>query len=59
MRDLPPRTIMKILEISLFKLPFLLKSARRRVQEQILQLEPVPGIVEMLKGPVGKVHSLV
>lgn len=48
-RNMTPQEIMKTLGISLFKLPFLLRKARGNVQQQLLDLEPVPGIVEMLQ----------
>jgi phosphoglycolate phosphatase len=48
-RNMAPKNIMKILGISPFKLPFLLKKARRNVQKQLLELKPVAGIVDVLQ----------
>jgi HAD superfamily hydrolase (TIGR01549 family) len=48
-RNLTAKNVMRRLGVSLFKLPFLLRKARRNVQEQLLELKPVPGIVEVLQ----------
>lgn len=41
--------ILKTLKVSLFRLPFLVRKARRNVQKQLLELPPVAGIVEVLQ----------
>jgi phosphoglycolate phosphatase-like HAD superfamily hydrolase len=43
------REAMKVLGVSKWQLPFLIKRIRRRVQRKLLDLEPVEGIVEMLQ----------
>lgn len=48
-KNMTPRQILKAYGISLFRLPFLLRKARQNVQEQLLELTPVPGIIEVLR----------
>ncbi len=48
-RNMTPQSIMKKLGVSFFKLPFLLNKARQNVQQQLLELKPVAGIVEILQ----------
>lgn len=47
-RNMTPHEIMKTLGVSPLKLPFLLRKARRNVQQRLLELRPVDGIVEVL-----------
>lgn len=49
LRDMSAKNIMKKLGVSTFKLPFLIKKLRQNVQQQLLQLEPVSGTVDVLK----------
>ncbi len=48
-RNMHPKEAMHKVRISLFKLPFLLRKARQNVRKQLLELKPVPGIIEVLK----------
>lgn len=48
-REMPLQAILKSLNVSMIKLPFILKRVKRNVQEQLLELKPVPGIVEVLQ----------
>lgn len=57
-RNRTPQQIMKTLGVSLFKLPFLLRKARRNVQQQLLELKPVPGIIEVLQELKRRHYSL-
>ncbi len=57
-RNMLPKAMMKTLNVSLFKLPFLLRKARRNVQNQLLELEPIPGIVEVLQELKRRRYSL-
>jgi HAD superfamily hydrolase (TIGR01549 family) len=57
-KNMTPRQILKAYEISLFRLPFLLRKARRNVQEQLLELAPVPGIIEVLRELKKRGYSL-
>lgn len=47
-RNMDIREIMRNLRISYFRLPFLLRKARRNVQNQILELSPIPNIEDVL-----------
>jgi len=47
-RNMHPKTAMKTLRVSLFLLPFLLHKARQNVKSHLLELKPVPGIIEVL-----------
>lgn len=49
LKNMSPKMIIKTLGISSFKLPFLVKQLRKNVQKQLLELEPVPGMLEILK----------
>lgn len=57
-RDLNPKSAMKLLGVSTFKLPFILRRIRLNVQEHLLELEPVKGMKEMLKEWKSKGTSL-
>ena len=48
LRDLSAREVLRSLNISSFKLPFLIKKLRFNVQNRILNLKPVSGIDEVL-----------
>lgn len=50
--------ILKTLKVSLFRLPFLVRKARRNVQKQLLELPPVSGIMETLQELKRRGYSL-
>lgn len=47
-QNMAPKEIMSALSVSAFKLPFLLRKARKNVQRKLLELEPVPGMADVL-----------
>ena len=57
-RNMTPKNIMKMLGVTLFKLPFILKRVRRNVQNQLLELNPVSGVVEVLRELKRRRYSL-
>jgi HAD superfamily hydrolase (TIGR01549 family) len=57
-RNMTPKRMMKTLGVSMFKLPFLLRKARHNVQKQLLELKPVPGVIEVLQELKRRQYSL-
>ena len=49
LKNLSSREIIKQSEISLFKLPFLVKRVQKELGKQIRELSPIPGTKEVLK----------
>lgn len=57
-RNMHPKTALQTIRVSLFMLPFLLAKARQNVKKQLLELKPVPGIVEALKELKARGYSI-
>ncbi len=48
LRDLPAGEVLKALQITKWKLPFLMKALKSNVQNRILNLEPVKGMADVI-----------
>lgn len=57
-RNMHPKTALQTIRVSMFKLPFLLAKARLNVRKQLLELKPVPGIIEVLNELKARGYSL-
>lgn len=57
-RNMSAKEIMRNLKVSFLRLPFLLKKARKNVQNQIVDLHPVSDIVEVLQEMKRRGYSL-
>lgn len=58
LRKLGSREILQVIQVSPFKLPFLLRRLRAELNQEITQLKPFPGIPEALADLKNQGHSL-
>ncbi len=49
LKEMRPKELLKFLGVSSLRLPFLVQKAKKNVRQRLLELEPVPGMVELLK----------
>jgi len=57
-RTLTPQQLLAQSEIPLFSIPFLIRRVRRELRREIPQLEPVPGLLDVLPD-LAQAHSLI
>lgn len=58
LRKLGSREVLQVVQVSPFKLPFLLRRLRAELNQEITQLKPFPGIPEALADLKNQGHSL-
>lgn len=58
LRQLGSREVLQVVQVSPFKLPFLLRRLRAELNQEITQLKPFPGIPEALADLKNQGHSL-